>query len=126
MRKTTFISTSTGVILLCAFMFFGLNPAPSYADAPQDVKIAYDAATQTLTVTITHKSAFVGVHHIKNVEIKKNGATVSNNNYNTQPKEVPFSYTYKVEAVPGDTLEATATCNLSGSLSASMTVPKTK
>lgn len=126
MRKIHFISATTGAVLICALMFFGLNPASSYADAPKDVKIAYDAATQTLTVTITHKSAFPGFHHIKTVEIKKNNVVVSTTNYDTQPREVPFSYTYKVEAVSGDTLEATATCNLSGSLSASMTVPKTK
>jgi|YelNatPaOPRAMG01_1025707.scaffolds.fasta_scaffold84956_2 hypothetical protein len=126
MKKFHFVSTLTGAALLFGLMFFGLNPSPSYADAPQDVKIAYDIATQTLTVTITHKSAFPGFHHIKNVEIKKNGATVSTTNYSTQPKEVPFSYSYKVEASPGNTLEATVTCNLSGSLSASMTVPQTK
>ena len=34
----------------------------------------------------------------------------------------PFTYTYKVEAVQGDKLEVTATCNLSGSKTATITV----
>jgi len=47
------------------------SPQISYADAPKDVKIEYDSGAQTLTVTITHKSAFPGFHHIKNVDVKR-------------------------------------------------------
>lgn len=126
MKKFFSASALWSAVLLCAFVLAVLLPSLSYADAPRDVKIAHDTATQTLTVTITHKSPFPSFHHIKTVEIKKNATVVNTATYDTQPKEVPFSYTYKVEAAAGDTLEATATCNLSGSLSAKMTVPKTK
>jgi hypothetical protein len=121
--------TSKGIfcLLLFALMVFCFSPQTSYADAPKDVKIEYDSNAQTLAVTITHKSAFPSFHHIKTVEIKKNSAVISTNNYDTQPKEVPFTYTYKVSASAGDKLEATATCSLSGSKTATFTVsPATK
>jgi len=62
------------------------------------------------------------MHHVKTVEIKKNNMIVSTTNYDTQPKDVPFTYTYKVEATKGDKLEVTATCNLSGSKTATLAV----
>lgn len=113
-------------VLLLALTALCFHPAISYADAPKDVKIDYNQSTQTLTVTITHKSMFGGMHYIKSVEIRKNSAPISVNNYDSQPKEVPFTYTYKVAAAEGDTLEANVVCSLSGSKSASMTVGKAK
>jgi hypothetical protein len=122
MKRTTVISTIFFSVLLLSLTIFCFAPRISYADAPQDVKLVYDSSTQTLTVTITHKSLFPGFHHIKTVEIKKNSSVVSTTKYDTQPKEVPFSYTYKVDAAPGDKLEVTATCSLSGSKTATLTV----
>ncbi|MBN1470220.1 MAG: hypothetical protein JW925_00440 [Syntrophaceae bacterium] len=122
MKRTFVISRFLLVVSLFALTIFCFSLQISYADAPQDVEIKYDSLTQTLTVTITHKSSFTGFHHIKTVEIKKNSSVVSTTNYDTQPKEVPFIYTYKVEASPNDKLEVTVTCNLSGSKTAAITV----
>lgn len=119
--KKALIFTLGVLSFLTVFCF---SPRISYADAPQDVRIGYDPGTQTLSVTITHKSSFPVFHYIKNVEIRKNGSVFSNNSYNSQPEEVPFTYTYKVDAAPGDMLQAIATCSLSGSKMATMTVPK--
>ena len=122
MKRTVLISKmifGTFLLALTAFCFF---PSSSYADAPKDVTLQYDSSIQTLSVTITHKSSFPNFHHIKTVEIKKNNAVVNTARYDTQPKEVPFTYTYKVVAAPGDKLEATATCSLSGSKTATTTV----
>jgi hypothetical protein len=102
-------------------MIFYFYPQVSYADAPKYEKLKYDSSTQTLAVTITHKASF-SFHHIKSVEIKKNSAVISTTNYDTQPAEVPFTYTYKVAAAEGDKLEVTATCSLSGSKTATITV----
>jgi len=127
MKKTSLSSTLVLSIFLFISMICFVTPQNSYADAPKDVTIKYDPNSQTLTVTITHKSMFPGMHHIKTVEIKKNNNILSTNNYDTQPKDVPFTYTYKVEAAKGDKLEATATCNLSGSKTVTLTVaPATK
>jgi hypothetical protein len=122
MEKKIVTSTSIFCVLLFALMVFCFSPQISYADSPKDVKIEYDSNAQTLAVTITHKSAFPSFHHIKTVEIKKNSAVISTNKYDTQPKDVPFTYTYKVTASAGDKLEATATCSLSGSKTATITV----
>lgn len=122
MKRTTVISTIIFGTLFFALTIFCFSPQISYADAPKDVKIEYDSGSQTLSVTITHKSLFSGMHHIKTVEIKKNSTVVSSTNYDTQPKEVPFTYTYNVEAASGDKLEVTATCNMSGSKTATLTV----
>ena len=124
MKRIPVISKFIFVASLFALAIFCFSPRISYADAPQDVKIEYDSGAQTLTVTITHKSSFPGFHHIKTVEIKKNAAVISTTNYDTQPKEVPFTLTYKVPAAEGEKLEVTATCSLSGSKTTTITVPK--
>ena len=123
MKTITVISRIIFGAWLFTLMIFCFSPAISWADPPQDVKIEYDSGTQTLTATITHPSSFPKIHHIKTVEIKKNSSSVSSTNYETQPKEVPFNYTYKLVAAKGDKLEVTATCNFSGSKTATITVP---
>ena len=122
MKRTSVISTLVLSVLLFVLMIFCFSPRVSYANAPQDVTIEYDSGSQTLAVTITHKSPFPSFHHIKTVEIKKNSVVISTVKYDTQPDKSPFTYTYKVEAVQGDKLEVTATCNLSGSKTATITV----
>jgi len=124
MKKIHVISTCILSALLFVLMIFCLYPQVSYADTPQDVKLEYDSGAQTLAVTITHKSSFPSFHHIKTVEIKKNSAVISKTNYDSQPDKSPFTYTYKVTATEGDKLEVTATCNLSGSKTADITVSK--
>jgi hypothetical protein len=125
MKRQSVISTSIFSVSVFVLMIFCLYPQVSYADAPQDVKIEYDSIAQTLAVTITHKSSFPGIHHIKTIEIKKNAAVISTTNYETQPGKSPFTYTYKVAAAEGDKLEVTATCNMSGSKTGTITVLKT-
>jgi hypothetical protein len=125
MKKIHVISAYIFSALLFVLMIFCLYPQISYADTPQDVKLEYDSGAQTLAVTITHKSSFPSFHHIKTVEIKKNSAVISTNNYDTQPGKSPFIYTYKVPAAEGDKLEVTATCSLSGSKTATITVSQT-
>jgi hypothetical protein len=124
MKRLSVLSTCSFSFLVFVLMIFSLYPQVSYAHAPQDVTLEYDSSAQTLAVTITHKSSFPGFHHIKTVEIKKNSAVISTTNYDTQPKEVPFTYTYKVAAAEGDKLEVTATCNMSGSKTATITVSR--
>jgi hypothetical protein len=124
MKRTSAVSTCILGALLFVLMGFCFYPQASYADAPQDVKLSYDLGTQTLAVTITHNASFPGMHHIKSLEIKKNSAVISTTNYDTQPAESPFTYTYKVAAVGGDKLEVNATCNLSGSKTGALTVTR--
>jgi hypothetical protein len=101
-----------------------LYPQMSFATSPQDVKLAYDAGTQMLTVTITHPSSFPNYHYIKYVAITKNGADVMKNTYESQPDMDTFAYTYKVPAADGETLEVTATCSMYGYKTVNMTIGK--
>ena len=113
-------------VLLFVLMIFFLYPQVSYANAPQDVKLEYNASTQNLAVTITHNSSASGFHYIKNVEIKKNSVVLSTEKYDSQPAGT-FTYNYKVPATAGDKLEVSATCNFFGSKTATITVsPATK
>jgi len=118
MRRTFFFCQGNFPAFFVSFFV----PSISCADAPKDLKIEYDSGSQTLSVAITHKTLFPGMHHIKTVEIKKNSVVYNTSHYDTQPSDVPFIYTYKVEAVRGDTLEVTAICNISGSKTATLTV----
>jgi len=101
-----------------------MYPQTSVANAPQDVKLSYDSQSQMLAVTITHKSPFPKLHYINNVEIKKNGTIVSTNKYENQPDQATFTYSYKVMAVVGETIEVKASCSLYGSKTTNLTVGK--
>jgi len=124
MKKTKEISTFIFGAVLVFLMFYCVYPPLTYANPPQDIKLGYDLNSQTLTVTITHKSSFTGFHYVKYVEIKKNGIGIITETYDSQPDPETFSYTYKVSAAKGDTLEVTATCNLSGNKTATLDVGK--
>ncbi|PKN52220.1 MAG: hypothetical protein CVU55_08000 [Deltaproteobacteria bacterium HGW-Deltaproteobacteria-13] len=106
------------ILFLSCFM-----AQPSYATAPKSVDPVYDMKTQTLSVTINHYTLSAGMHHIKSVEIKKNGVVISTNEYSTQPTDSIFTYTYNIKAAKGDVLEVTATCNLWGHKTSTLTIP---
>ncbi|HUH66604.1 MAG TPA: hypothetical protein VLZ07_09225 [Syntrophales bacterium] len=110
------------IVLLLA-VFFLLHPGTSIATSPQDVKLDYDAATETLSVTITHPSSFPSFHYIKYVEIN-NGSGAIRNTYDSQPDQDTFTYTYKVSAAPGAMIEVTATCSLYGYKTVYLTLGK--
>ncbi len=124
MKRTKDISIFIFGAMLVFLMFYCVYPPLTHANQPQDVKLGYDSNSQTLTVTITHKSSFTSFHYIKYVEIKKNGIGVITNTYDSQPDPATFTYNYKISAAKGDTLEVTATCSLSGSKTATLDVGK--
>jgi len=121
MKKNMFRSKYLQAVL---FIFFLLcfSPQFSYATAPKSVDLIYDMNTQTLFVTINHYTLSAGMHHIKYVEIKKNGMLISINKYGTQPKGSIFTYTYNIPAEKGDVFEVTATCNFWGHKTSTLVV----
>ena len=121
-RRARFLMLARKAVILSCVLFF-LYPGVSSATSPQDVKLAYDAATETLSVTITHPSSFPSFHYIKYVEIN-NGSGAIRNTYESQPEQDTFTYTYKVSAAPGATLEVTATCSMYGYKTVSLTPGK--
>lgn len=122
-RRAGSLTFAWGAVLILATVCC-LYPQTSFATSPKDVKLEYDANTQMLTVTITHKTSSPNYHYIKYVEIKKGEAVVSNNKYENQPDPEIFTYKYKVPAAEGETIEVTATCSIMGSKTVTMTVGK--
>jgi desulfoferrodoxin (superoxide reductase-like protein) len=100
-----------------------LFPTPSAAHSPKAVVLSYDQVKHTLEVRITHPSPVPTFHYIKKVELKKNGQTISVNEYRSQPEQATFSYVYSAEVGPTDVLEVTAACNIFGSKTEKLTAP---
>jgi len=121
MKNNTFRSGFLQAVLFILFFLF-FSPQFSYANAPKSVDLTYDINTQTLSVTINHQTLFAGMHHIKYVEIKKNGTIISKSKYSTQPTNSIFTYTYNVPAEKGDVFQVTVTCNLWGHTSSTLVV----
>jgi OOP family OmpA-OmpF porin len=121
MKKNAFRSRFLQAVIFI-FFFLCFSPPFSYATAPKSVDLIYDMNTQTLSVTINHQTLFASMHHIKYVEIKKNGATISKNKYDTQPTGSIFTYTYNISAEKEDFFEVTATCNLWGQKTSTLVV----
>ncbi len=107
------------ILALAAFSWF---PTPAGAHPPAEVRLSYDAASGTLTVTITHGTVIPSWHYVKQVEIVKNGTPVISTPYTSQPDRTNITYTYAVSAAPGDVLEVTCTCNIFGSRTAKLVV----
>ena len=121
MKRTATYAKFIFSVLLLSLTIFCFSPQFSYANAPQDVKLEYNASTQNLAVTIIHNSSSSGFHYIKYVEIKKNSVVLNTEKYGSQPAGT-FTYNYKVPATEGDKLEVTATCNFFGSKTATLTI----
>jgi len=112
-----------GFIVAALFIMAGF-PTDASAHPPKDIVLSYDAASQKLTATITHSSMAPAMHYIKQVEIKKNGTSMSNNLYRSQPDKASFTYTYSVPAALGDVIEVTGTCSLYGSKTVKLDIAK--
>lgn len=121
------ISSQVVIIVFGIFTFFALLtacPIAAYAHTPKEVTLVYNTAAQTLEVTIVHETPSPTWHYIKKVEIKKNGKSVSINDYTSQPDKTKFVYSYTVQAAKGDVLEVIASCNIYGSKTVKLTVDK--
>jgi desulfoferrodoxin (superoxide reductase-like protein) len=91
------------------------------AHGPQAVTLTYDKAQSTLEVKITHKTPRTS-HYIDQVILQRNGQEIGVYTYKSQPDPDTFTYSYKVEAAPGDVLEAKAVCNIVGSKTGRLSV----
>jgi len=122
MKKIIFRTIFLQAVLVI-FFFLCFSPHISYATAPKSVNLIYDMKTKTLSVSIDHYTLSASMHYIEVIEIKKNGALISKNEYKTQPTGSIFTYTYVIPAKKRDVFEVTATCNLWGHTTSTFTVP---
>ena len=110
------------LVLLLGMLMLAAVAGSASATPPSAVDLSFDRAAQQLSVTITHDSENTATHYIYKVEVKKNGAAHNTSMYTSQPDAHQFTYVYNVAAGDGDTLEATATCVLVGSLTTTLNV----
>ena len=115
-RREMISATVLAPLLLLLF------PLPARASAPDEVALSYDAGKRTLEVKITHPSKSPQRHYIEKVEISKNGSFVTQGEYKEQPAQATYSYTYTVDAAPGDVIDAKAICSILGSKTGKLTV----
>ncbi|MBN1830191.1 MAG: hypothetical protein JW884_13755 [Deltaproteobacteria bacterium] len=111
-------------LFVSALAILSITVLPSaQAHGPSKVEAVYDGAAKTVTVTIVHSTSKPTMHYVKQVEIFKNGESISKTDYGSQAgTDGPFSYTYPLDAVKGDQIEAKATCNIFGSAKGTVTV----
>lgn len=94
------------------------------AHSPSGVNLEYSLSTNELSVDVTHDVTNVNTHYIEQIIIEKNSVQVASRDYTSQDTTSGMSDTF-VEADEGDVLRATATCSISGQLSAEITVTNT-
>lgn len=75
-----------------------------------------------MDVIISHQVADPNSHYIYSIEIKKNGNTINNYDYDEQPDTASFTYTYDINATNGDVIEVKTLCNQGGSRTKQLTV----
>jgi hypothetical protein len=118
------LSRHTGSIAVAAILVLAaLLVIPAAATPPTAVDLSYNDVAGQLNVTITHPVPNPDVHYIKNVMVKVNDDVVINRDYTSQPTTDTFTYTYAIPLQAGDTVRATATCVLTGSLTGTLTIP---
>jgi hypothetical protein len=96
---------------------------PAAAHAPSDMSLSYNELSKELVVTITHQVSNPQAHYIREVRVLINVRVIYNSQYSSQPASDSFTYTYPVQPIPGDTIEATAFCSITGSISRQMYMP---
>ena len=111
------------VCILMTALLLALLPAPGAAHSPKEVVLSYDQAKQTLEVRITHVVSDPAKHFIEKVEIRKAGKTISKTEYQSQPGQTTFVYSYPLDAAPGDVIEVKAACSYFGSKTEKLTAP---
>jgi hypothetical protein len=105
-------------VILCFLIF------PAMAHAPSNITISYNPDMHRLSVTVTHPVDDPKTHYVRGVQVKINGAVISDPPYKSQPGRNSFTYTYDVMANPEDTVWVVATCVNGQSLENHYDIPK--
>lgn len=122
-KHPLFISRESAwpIVLLVALAVM-LVPPGAWAHKPSQLTLSYAGDRGTLSVTIVHSVSNPATHYVKKVEISLNDRVEKTYTYDSQPDSSRFTYSYPVDAKPGDRITVTVTCNYIGSNSVSLTV----
>lgn len=119
--KQVFFMTHIVPIFVSLIVFCTI-PFTVFANAPSGLRVSYNLETQDLQITITHPVNNPTTHYIYKVELQKNGMIYNTSTYTNQPDPNSFTYTYRVNATTGDTIDVTASCIQGGSKTTQYTV----
>jgi len=111
---------SKGIALMVGILVLLLLVIPASAHPPSDTVLSYHPGD--LAVTITHNVSDTTRHYVNRTIIMVNGVPATTVLYTTQPTPGQFTYHYPVNAAPGDTIAATADCNIAGSITRTLVV----
>ena len=87
-----------------------------------NVEVKYDYDNQKLNVTISHITDDTTSHYIEKIEVYKNGVTIIEEDYTSQPSSNTFTLSFDILADDGDVLKVETECNLAGKTEDSITV----
>ncbi len=87
-----------------------------------NVDLKYDFDNQKLNITISHITDDTNTHYIEKVEIYKNGVTIIEEDYTSQPSSNTFTLSFDVSTNDGDVLKVETECSISGKTEDSITV----
>jgi len=90
-----------------------------------NVDLEYDFDNQKLNVTISHNTDNTDTHYIERVEVYKNGVTIIEEDYTSQPSSNTFTLSFDISADDGDVLKVETECSISGKTEDSITVDTT-
>ena len=114
--KTIFL-----VVMLIAVPFFSIQVS---AHPPSNIELIYNIENNILEATIYHQVSNPNDHYIFKVEIWKNDVLIITENYNDQPDNSVFTYSYIIDSAQGgDVLELKATCSITGSYIEEIIIP---
>lgn len=108
------------IAVCCLFL-----PMPGSAHPPSAVDLRYDPEIQQLTVAVNHTVNNPVTHYIYRIKISRNNETPQVFNYTSQPSSSSFTYTYDIPSSGSDEFRVTASCSITGSLTAQLRTPAT-
>ncbi|MFX1503732.1 MAG: hypothetical protein ACFFDH_22415, partial [Promethearchaeota archaeon] len=107
---------------LFLIILISMTTVNTKAHNPSNMSLSYDSNTKVLSVSITHTVTNPSSHYIEYVLIRVNGSTVLNQIYTSQPSTSSFTYDYNITAGDRATIQVTASCSISGSITRSITI----
>jgi hypothetical protein len=108
-----------GVVV--SFMFLVLC-VPSFAHAPSDMSLDYDAESDEIMVMVSHSSGNPSAHYVDRLEIAVNGDLMINEMPESQNNPALVVSTEDWGLKSGDVVSARAFCNRGGDITREMIV----
>lgn len=108
-------------LLLFVFILLGLQAKTITGHAPARFWLAYDFATETLSIDIEHPRSHPDIHYIDNVVIWKNDIVVQNETYTSQLDDNYHLY-FIINASHLDVFKGYGHCCIGGNATDTITV----